>query len=91
MLGPMNSRPSLVTRWEDLHVGVQVAIAYTLSTLVLWLAHVMLLNQPVGRGFVYAIFWAVPATVVIVGATRTERSRRLRAEAEAENPKRRMR
>jgi cytochrome c-type biogenesis protein CcmH/NrfF len=47
---------------------------------VLWFGHVLLLNQPLGRGFVYAIFWAVPVTVVVVGATRSERARRLRAE-----------
>lgn len=76
----VNERPSFVVRWENLHVGVQVALAFALSMLVLWGAHVLLLNQPLGRGFVYAIFWAVPVTVVVVGATRSERARRLRAE-----------
>lgn len=80
MLGAMNERPSMVIRWEELHVGVQVAVAFVASTALLWLAHVLLLNQPLLRGFVYAIFWAVPATAVIVLATRTERSRRLRAQ-----------
>lgn len=76
----VNERPSFVVRWENLHVGVQVAVAFTVALLVLWAGHVLLLNQPLGRGFVYAIFWAVPVTVIVVGATRSERARRLRAE-----------
>lgn len=61
-------------------MGVQVAATFVVAVLVLWAAHIALLNQPLGRGFLYAIFWAVPVTVIVVGATRTERSRRLRAE-----------
>ncbi len=77
---PVNQRPRMIVWWEELHVGVQVAAAYVVSLIVLWVAHIALLNQPTGRAFVYGIFWAVPATVVIVGATRSERARRLRAE-----------
>ncbi|MFM8828325.1 MAG: hypothetical protein ACKORG_06680 [Actinomycetota bacterium] len=76
----MNDRPSALTKWEDLHVGVQVLVTFVVSTIVLWLAHIALLNQPNGRGFLYGIFWAVPLTVIIVGATRAERAKRLRAE-----------
>jgi len=47
---------------------------------VLWLGHIALLNQPNGRGFLYGVFWAIPLTVIIVGATRGERAKRLRAE-----------
>ena len=61
-------------------MGVQIAITYVASTLILWIAHILLLNQPLGRGFLYGIFWAVPLTVIIVGATRAERAKRLRAE-----------
>ncbi len=80
ILVPVNQRPSIIVWWEELHVGVQVAAAYVVSLLILWIAHIGLLNQPTGRAFVYAIFWAVPATVVIVGATRSERARRLKGE-----------
>ena len=76
----MNERPSAIVRWEELHVGVQIAITFVVSTLILWIAHILLLNQPMGRGFLYGIFWAVPLTVIIVGATRAERAKRLRAE-----------
>lgn len=80
ILAHVNQRPSFVLWWENLHVGVQVAVAFIVALVVLWFGHVLLLNQPLGRGFVYAIFWAVPVTVVVVGATRSERARRLRAE-----------
>jgi len=73
----VNPRPSLIGRWEERHVGAQVAVAFVVSTLVLWAVHILLLNQPVGRGFVYGLFWAVPVTAVVVLATRTERARRM--------------
>ncbi len=76
----VNRRPSVIVWWEELHLGVQIGASIVVSLVLLWIAHIALLNQPVGRAFVYAIFWAVPATVVIVGATRSERARRLRAE-----------
>ena len=76
----VNERPSFVVWWENLHVGVQIAATFIVGVVVLWFAHITLLNQPLGRGFLYAIFWAVPLTVLVVGATRTERARRLRAE-----------
>jgi len=57
-------------------VGVQVAIVGPLAILLLWAAHVFLLNQPVGRGLAYGVFWGVLVTGAIVGATRSERARR---------------
>ena len=76
----LNQRPSFIVWWEDLHVGVQITAAFLVALVLLWVAHVALLNQPVGRGLIYAVFWAVPVTVVVVGGTRTERARRLRSE-----------
>ena len=76
----LNQRPSFIVWWEDLHVGVQIAAAFLVALILLWVAHVALLNQPVGRGLIYAVFWAVPVTVVVVGGTRTERARSLRSE-----------
>ena len=73
----VNPRASLIVRWEELHVGAQVAVTFVVSTLVLWAVHILLLNQPVGRGFVYGLFWAVPVTAIVVLATRTERARRM--------------
>lgn len=68
--------PAWLRRWEDLHVGVQIAVVAPLAVLLLWGAHVFLLNQPVWRGLTYGVFWGVLATAAIVGATRSERARR---------------
>lgn len=47
-----------------------------LSVLVLWALHVVFLNQPLGRGLLYGIFWGVLATGIVVGASRAEAARR---------------
>jgi hypothetical protein len=73
---PQRPVPPWLRRWEDLHPGVQVAIVGPISVLLLWLIHVELLNQPVGRGLAYGIFWGVLVTAAIVGATRSEKARR---------------
>jgi hypothetical protein len=62
--------------WEDLHVAAQVAIAAPLAVLLLWLVHVVFLNQPVGRGLAYGVFWGLIATAIVVGASRSEKARR---------------
>ncbi|HEX2504130.1 MAG TPA: hypothetical protein VHK00_09305 [Miltoncostaeaceae bacterium] len=68
--------PAWLRRWEDLHVGAQIAIVAPLAILLLWAVHVFLLNQPVWRGLTYGVFWGILATAAIVGATRSERARR---------------
>ena len=68
--------PEIVKAWEDLHPGVQIAIVAPLAILLLWAAHVWLLNQPPLRGFGYGVFWGVLLTGVVVGASRSERARR---------------
>jgi hypothetical protein len=70
----------LLRRWEDLHVGVQLAVVAPVALVVLFVVHLTLLNQPVGRAVGYAFFWGAIATGAIVGATRSERARRLREE-----------
>jgi hypothetical protein len=68
--------PAWLRRWEDLHIGVQIAVVAPLAILVLWAAHVYLLNQPVWRGLTYGVFWGILVTAAVVGATRSERARR---------------
>jgi hypothetical protein len=70
--------PAWLRWWEDLHIAVQVALVLPVSILVLWAAHIYLLNQPVGRGFSYGVFWGALATAAIVGASRSEKARRRR-------------
>lgn len=68
--------PPWLRWWEDLHILVQAGIVLPVAILVLWAAHVFLLNQPVGRGLAYGVFWGVLATAAIVGASRSEKARR---------------
>lgn len=77
MLAAVNGRSSLITRWEDLHLGVQMAASFVVALIVLTFVHWAFLNQPMGRAFWYGVFWGAIAAVVIVLATRAERARRL--------------
>lgn len=77
MLAAVNGQPTLITRWEDLHIGVQAVCAFVVSFVILVIAHIALLNQPLGRALWYGLFWGVLATVIIVLGTRAERARRL--------------
>lgn len=88
MLVHVNGRPSMIIRWEELHVGVQVAVAFVASFTVLTFVHWAFLNQPGGRSLSYGLFWGVIATAVIMIATRTERGRRHRADQQREGPPR---
>jgi hypothetical protein len=73
-------RGRLLRRWEDLPAGVQVGIVAPISLVLLFVVHVTLLNQPLGRAVGYAFFWGALATGAIVGATRSERAKRQRQE-----------
>ena len=47
------------------------------GSLVFWVGHVQLLNQPVFlRGFLYGIFWGIPFTLLTLLATRSEQAKR---------------
>ena len=70
--------PAWLRRWEDLHVVAQVAIVAPVAILLLWYGHVVFLNQPVGRGFAYGVFWGLLVTAAVVGASRSEKARRNR-------------
>ena len=70
--------PAWLRRWEDLHVAAQVAIFAPVAIVLLWLGHVVFLNQPLGRGFVYGVFWGLIVTAAVVGASRSEKARRNR-------------
>ncbi len=57
-------------------MAAQVALLLPVAILVLWAVHIVFMNQPVGRGLAYGVFWGAIATALIVGASRSERARR---------------
>lgn len=57
-------------------MAVQVAVLAPVAIVVLWVAHVTLMNQPLWRGLGYGVFWGLLATAAIVGASRSEKARR---------------
>jgi hypothetical protein len=81
---PPSSPPALVKRWESLESGKQAAIASPALAVVLTIVHLTILGQPFGRGLGYGIFWAIPATLVIVIATANERRKRQRRDDDPE-------
>jgi hypothetical protein len=80
---PPNERPPLAERWEGLESWQHAVIAFPALAVIIAIVHLTILSQPLGRGIGYGLFWAVPATVLVVVATANERrKRRRRAEAE---------
>ena len=71
-----SGRRRVIERWEDLPLGLQIALVGPAAIVLLWLLHLGPLNQPMLRGFSYGVFWGVLLTIAIVGATRSERARR---------------
>jgi hypothetical protein len=74
---PADPPPRLLLRWESLSVPAQIAVAGPVIVAVLFVGHVAMLDQPLGRGFLYALFWGVPFTGIVIAATRNEARRRL--------------
>ena len=72
--------PRIVLWWESLEGGPQALIAGPPIAAVLAVIHLTLLNQPVGRGIGYGIFWALPATWAVIAATAHERRKRVALE-----------
>ena len=66
----------LVLAWEALPGQVQIAIAYPVLTFLLFLLHIGPFQQPVVRAIFYGMFWAVPATALLVIGTRNEAAKR---------------
>ncbi|MGA0121875.1 MAG: hypothetical protein ACO3KD_02550 [Gaiellales bacterium] len=71
-----DGKRSLVRRWEDLEFGVQVALAYPVLVVLVSVLHWTALAQPFMRGFIYGLFWALPATFLVAVASQNERRKR---------------
>jgi hypothetical protein len=68
--------PRWLLKWESLDGQVQILIAFPVLVVLLFILHITLFRQPVARGALYGVFWAVPGTYLVVIATRTEAAKR---------------
>ena len=71
-----DAKPDLVRRWEGLEAGHQAAIALPVLAVLLAVGHWTVLHQPLLRGALYGVFWAIPLTFVVVMASQNERRKR---------------
>jgi hypothetical protein len=67
--------------WEALSPGPQIAIAFPILFVVIFLLHLGPLNQPLSRAIVYGLFWGVAATGAVVAASRNEARKRVRRDS----------
>lgn len=72
----------LLLRWEGLPAPTQIVIAFPTLVVLLFLLHVTLFLQPVGRSILYGVFWAILGTYLVVIATRTEAAKRTNQDEE---------
>jgi purine-cytosine permease-like protein len=80
------SSPKLIQRWENLEMGLQFLIAFIVLIPVIALLHWTALNQPLARGAVYGVFWALPAAFLVAVASQNERRKRRDALAAKDDP-----
>jgi hypothetical protein len=77
-----------VVRWEKLPAHTQIVAAFPTLVVLLFIIHITLFRQPLGRSVLYGFFWGILGTYLVVIASRTEaakRARRERGEAEEED------
>jgi len=74
--GSKHQPPRWLLRWEGLSAQTQILISFPSLVVILFLVHIGPLNQPLGRGAFYAVFWAILGTFAVVVATRTEANKR---------------
>ncbi len=72
----------LVRWWESRSTGVQAAIALPVSLAAMLAFHLGPLNQPLGRGLSYSVFWGFLGAALIIVATKAEAARKRQAEAD---------
>ncbi len=72
----------LLLRWEGLPAQTQIVIAFPTLVVLLFLLHITLFLQPVGRSILYGVFWAILGTYLVVIATRTEAAKRANRDEE---------
>ncbi len=72
------TRPALM-RWETLPGQVQFMVTLPVAIVLLFLLHVIAFHLSPFRSFFYSLFWGIPASVIVVAASRNEAARRARA------------
>jgi hypothetical protein len=83
---PPEPRNRIMRRWERIPGTGQFLISFFVWFWIFWIGHVQLLNQPVGRGFMYGIFWGATFALLTLLATRSEQTKRyLREHPEEKN------
>lgn len=67
--------------WEERPIPMQLGVA-ALTLVPLWtIIHWVFLNQPfLWRAIIYGVFWGALSAGAVVGATRSERAKRLARE-----------
>ena len=71
------TRPALV-RWEAQPGQVQFMITLPVAIVLLFFFHVIVFHLSAFRSFFYAVFWGIPATIIVVAASRNEAVKRAR-------------
>ena len=69
------TRPALV-RWEALPGQAQFMVTLPVAVVLLFLFHVIVFHLSAFRSFFYAVFWGIPATLIVVAASRNESLKR---------------
>lgn len=88
MSGPPGAS-RLLRRWEELPIPAQLAGAGIPLIVLVFVLHVAFFpNLSTGLALSYGVFWGSLATGAVVGATRSERARRIARESAADRSER---
>ena len=71
------TRPTLL-RWEALPGQAQFMVTLPVAVALLFFFHVIVFHLSAFRSFFYALFWGIPATLIVVAASRNESLKRSR-------------
>jgi hypothetical protein len=69
-------------RWETLPGQVQFMVTLPVAIVLLFLLHVIAFHLSPFRSFFYSLFWGIPASVIVVAASRNEALKRARRDDE---------
>jgi len=58
---------------------VQISITFPIVAVLLFVFHVVVFDLSAFRSFFYALFWGIPATLIVVAASRNESLKRSRS------------